>query len=132
MHQAHGVALLRSIGGKVYIIGHPSPADGRTHRGTGQTPGLPDVFAFLPPRRLWADEAPTPPPAKPIALWWEAKGAGGRLRPEQAEFRSLCLDAELQHVVGDLDALIAFLCEHHYCKAAQFPHYRQPQGVVTR
>lgn len=131
--QSQGVALLRNLGGWVYVIGHPSPNDGRKLRGTGQTAGLPDVVAFLPPR-------PQPEAygkgelelavmrSRPTLLFWEAKSAGGRLRPEQRQFRDLCLDAEVAHVTGDLDALIAWLDKHQYVDAAkQFPFYRQPK-----
>lgn len=126
VEQAHGVQLLRGLGGKVYVIGHPSPNDGRQHRGTGQTPGLADVLAFLPPRGRF-DLVFGPSEPRTVLLFWEAKGRGGRLRPEQREFRDLCQDAQVEHVVGDLNALIAWLVSRHYVKAHQFPHYRQPK-----
>lgn len=140
-HQSHGVQLMRGLGGKVYVIGHPSPNDGRQHRGTGQTPGVPDVLAFLPPRRRIAGmdcrtakrymetlKVQVPDDARPVLLFWEAKAKGGRLRPEQAEFRALCQDAQVEHVVGDFDALIGRLAALHYVNPDQFAHYRQPQA----
>jgi hypothetical protein len=129
--QAHGVQLLRGLGGKVYVIGHPSPNDGRRHRGTGQTPGLADVLAFLPPRTRFVDTVAgsVELEARTVLVFWEAKASGGRLRPEQVEFRALCQDAAVEHVVGDLDALIAWLVSRHYVKAESFPHYRQHEAV---
>jgi len=135
VEQSHGVQLLRSLGAAVYVIGHPSPSDGRTFRGTGQTPGIPDVYAFLPARRQWTELAAQVDAAyanerlrgagRPIALWWEVKAKDGRLRPEQAEFQRSCQAACVEHVVGDFDALIAWLVACHYVKAESFPHYRQ-------
>ncbi len=122
VEQAHGVQLLRSLGAKVYVLGHPSPRDGRTFRGTGQTAGLPDVCAFLPAPLVDG----VVDPHVLVFLWWEAKAKHGRLRPEQALFRAFCLDAALEHVVGDLDALIAWLVEWRYLSAANVPHYRHP------
>lgn len=119
--QAHGVQLVRSIGGKAYIIGgHRRRGD---YQGTMQSPGIPDVMFFLPPR-------PVPPGSgnvRPLFLFWEAKASGGRLRLEQDEFRGLCQDAGVEHLVGNFDALIAWLAEHHYVKAESVPHYRQPR-----
>lgn len=118
--QAQGVKLLRGIGGKVYELGtHRRRGD---YQGTLQSPGWPDVAAFLPTRLIAGV-------VRPVFLFWEAKAAGGRLRPEQAEFRALCQDALVEHVVGDLDALIAWLVARTYVKADQFPTYRQPQAL---
>lgn len=114
--QAHIVQLLLSIGAAVYVLGTRRPRG--DHQGTCQTPGVPDLLAFLPTRA----ERPT------RQLWVECKAKGGRLRPEQLDFRTLCECAGVAHVVGDLDAVIAWLCEHAYVKADQFPHYRQPKG----
>jgi hypothetical protein len=111
--QSHIVQLLRSIGGKVYVLGHPSPNDGRRSRGTGQTPGIPDVLAFLHAR---ADE--------PELLFVEVKASGGRLQPEQAEFEDLATRAHVAHIVGGLDAVIAWLTEREYVKTESFPTYR--------
>ena len=116
VEQQHIVTLLRSIGATVYVLGHPSPRDGRTHRGTGQTPGVPDLWAFLP--------AHAAQPAR--AIWIEVKATGGRLRPEQVEFRERCLTSGVSHLVGGLDTVIAFLVEHRWLKADNLPHYKRP------
>lgn len=125
VEQAHGVALLRTIGATVHELGTRRPAKCRrcgqaAYSGTQQTPGLPDVHAFLP-------AVP-----KSAELWWEVKRQrGASVSDEQAEFRELCIEAGIWHVTGPLDALIAFLLEHEYLKAAQVPHYRLPKEATS-
>lgn len=114
--QAHGVQLLRSIGATVYVLGTVR-AKG-DFPGTRQTPGIADVLAFLPVRGE---------PGR-VFLAWECKAVGGRLRPEQVEFKDLCDQAEIAHVVGPFDALIAWLAVRGYVKAESFSHYRQPRS----
>lgn len=121
VEQSHIVQLLRSIGAKVYVSG--------THRrredfqGTMQTPGIPDIEAFIPNRcgiggyRL---------------LKVEVKRIGGRLRPEQQEYQQLCDQASVAHVVGNLDAVIGWLVREGYVKASSVPHYRQPAPTSAR
>lgn len=130
VEQAHIVQLIRSIGGRVYVLGTRRPRG--DHAGTCQSAGVPDLIAFLPPRPrptvvLGVPVAPVAIQTKPVLLFVECKASGGRLRPEQQQFRELCQDAEVAHVVGDLDAVIAFLAARHYVKAEAFPHYRQPK-----
>lgn len=117
--QSQGARLLRTIGGRVWELGTTRRRG--DYAGTMQTPGLPDVLAFMPPREphLWR------------LLVWEAKAPGGRLRPEQAIFRELCQFAGIHHVVGDLDALIAWLLEHGYLRRDQIAHYRAPIGASS-
>ena len=99
------IKLLRSVGGQVYVMG-------TTRRrgdwpGTMQTPGIPDLMAFMPSRPLVGI-------AHPILLFVECKADGGRIRPEQAEFRAWCQDAHVEHVLGTLDAVIQWLVKHLY------------------
>jgi len=54
----------------------------------------------------------------------EVKAAGGRLRPEQAEFRELAIAAHVAHVVGGLDDVVAWLIAHGYLRDSHVPHYR--------
>lgn len=126
--QAHGVQLVRSIGGKAYVVGgHRRRGD---YQGTMQSPGIPDVMFFLPQRRFATVDPGTgqlrADVTAPMFLFWEAKATGGRVRREQQEFRGLCQDAGVEHLVGDFNALIAWLVARHYVKADQFPHYRHP------
>jgi hypothetical protein len=113
VEQQHIVQLLRTFGWTVYVLGHPSPADGRSHRGTGQTPGVPDLLAF------------GPPPAR-RQVWIEVKREGQqhRLRPAQVMFRELALDAGVGHVVGTLNNVVGWLVEHRYLTERQVPWYR--------
>lgn len=117
--QQHALNLLRNVGARVWVLGT------RRRRGdfpgTMQTPGIADVFAILPPPPLKSDRR------SPVPLWFECKAAGGRLRPEQAEFRTACLEAELAHVVGGVDELMSFLVRGGWLKSQNVPHYKQPQ-----
>lgn len=112
VEQQHIVQLLRTFGWTVYVLGHPSPADGRTHRGTGQTPGVPDLLAF------------SPAPVRQV--WIEVKRAGQQhqLRPAQVEFRQFVIDAGLAHVVGTLDDVVGWLLRAGYVNEGQVPWYR--------
>lgn len=121
--QQHIVQLLRSIGCQVYVLGtHRRRGD---YHGTMQTPGLPDVLAFLPPRREVSGASAL---ARRL-LVVEAKAPAGRLRPEQKTFRSCCIDAAVDHVVGGLDAVIAWLIREGYVRMDQVPHYRLPAAA---
>jgi hypothetical protein len=96
------VDLLRLIGAKVYVIGRTPPRDGRTHFGTGQTPGIGDLYAFVP--------RPDRSPFKPwIVLWVEVKRVGGRTRAEQLEFETLCDKAQHHYFRGTADGFTAYL-----------------------
>ena len=122
--QAHGVQLVRSIGGTAYVLGgHRRRTD---HQGTMQTPGIPDVMFFLPP----PPSVFTPPHTLRLFLFWECKAAGGTLRPEQRLFEQLCQDAKISHLVGPFDALILWLAQNGYVTADSFPHYRQPSASL--
>ena len=118
VEQAHIVQLLRSIGSRVYVLGtHRRRGD---YPGTMQTEGVPDLMVFLPAR-----DPETP--SRRLFLFVEVKAHSGRMRPEQAAFRELCLDADVVHRVGGLDDLIAWLVDRDYVKASNVPHYRQPK-----
>jgi hypothetical protein len=105
--QAHVAALLRHVGADVYVLG-TTRRRGDYH-GTMQTPGLPDLLAFLP--------------RGGGLLAVECKAPGGRLRPEQETFRTACLACEApfltHHVVGGLDAVIAYLIDLGLLRADQ-------------
>jgi hypothetical protein len=113
--QAHIVQLLRWVGGQVYVMGTRRRRG--DHPGTMQTPGIPDLMAFLPPRAG---------STRRVFLFIECKARGGRMSPEQREFRELAIGAELAHLVGGLDTVIAWLAEQGYTCSDRFPHYRQP------
>jgi hypothetical protein len=113
--QAHIIQLLRSVGGKVYVSGTTRRRG--DHQGTMQTPGIPDLEVFLPRRDV---------PGKRLQLKVECKAVGGRLSPEQQEYKQLCAEADVAHVHGTLDAVIAWLVDRGYIKADSVPHYRRP------
>ena len=115
--QAAIVRLLRGLGASVYVLGtHRRRGD---YPGTMQTPGISDLVVFLPRERG--------------VLFVEVKAPKGRLRPEQAEFRRLCLaclSAQVHHVVGGLDAVIGYLIGVGLLKSTQVAHYRAPENQM--
>jgi hypothetical protein len=115
--QASGCKLLLTLGAAVYELGTKRPKG--DYQGTRQTPGISDVIAFLP-RTMGV-------------IFWEAKAAGGRMRPEQWAFRAIVLMCEraglrIYHVLGGYDALIAALIRLGLLVESQVPHYRLPAG----
>ena len=124
--QADGVKLLKALGAAVYTFGtrrsrgKACPRCGTfvpEDQGTRQTPGIPDVLAFL--------RHPAAQPGPHAPLWWEVKrAAGGVVSPAQQAFRDQCINANVWHVVGSLDDLLAWLIAHGHLRAAQVAHYR--------
>ena len=106
---------LRLVGAKVYVSGTTRRKG--DHPGTMQTPGIPDLEAFLPARNGW--------PRRLLKV--EVKAPGGRLSAEQAEYRDLCLDASVAHIVGGLDDVLAWLMREGYVRSGQLPHYHVRQ-----
>lgn len=135
--QSQGVSLLKSLGGEVFESGtrrghvRCKKCGSLTpeHYGTRQTPGIADVHAFLPPPRYPRPNLEGPQAIQWRELYWEAKAPGGRPTPEQRRFKELCEWSGVAHVLGDLDALIAWLIAREYLKAENVPHYRQPKAV---
>lgn len=114
--QADIVRLLRSLGAAVYVSGTVRPR-GDTP-GTRQTPGIPDLEAFLPARGA----------RRSRVLKVEVKrSVGGRLSREQAEYGARCLEADVPHVVGDLTAVMSWLVAEGYLRADQLPHDRRAE-----
>lgn len=109
LEQAAIVDLLRSIGGKVYVLGTKRPRG--DHPGTCQTPGLPDLYAFLP-----APPLALPALRRRTALWIEAKAAGGRATDAQRAFAIECHASHVAHVLGGVDEVIHWLIEQGYLK----------------
>lgn len=105
--QAAIVQLLRTIGARVYVLGTRRRKG--DYPGTNQTPGLPDLYAFLPagPHRAYAA----------TTLWVEVKAPRGRLSAEQRAFAEACEAARQRHVVGGLDEVVVFLTIGGWLKA---------------
>jgi hypothetical protein len=93
--QADGVALLRLLGAKVYISGTVRRSG--DYQGTMQTPGIPDVEAFLP--------YPEGKMTTLRLLKWEVKRDGGRLSVAQQEYRRWIDKTDVDYVVGSFQAL---------------------------
>lgn len=124
------IQLLNTVRAKAYVSGTrrrrgsrcPNcgtfvPEDQRTR----QSPGIPDVEAFLPksPAAVLNSRARR-------LLKIEVKAPGRGLEPEQAEYRDLCRDAEIDHIHGGLDQLIHWLVLEGYLREDQVAHYRLP------
>lgn len=124
--QADGVQMLRSLGAHVYVLGHNRPRGDRPS--TMQTPGVPDVHAFLPRPRYPVRAGGQFEPRR--LVYWEVKRKGGKMRPEQIDYRQACIDAGIAHVVGDFNALLAWLVQEGYLRADQLPYDRQPAEVT--
>jgi hypothetical protein len=115
------VNMLRSVGAAVYVLGTKRPST--DFQGTRQSPGIPDLFVFLPAPRLQ--------PGAPAALWIEVKAAGGTLRREQDEFRTQCrLVPTLGYVTGGVDQVISYLVNGGWLKSENVPHYRLPGSAL--
>lgn len=119
VEQAHCVQLLRTLGGDVYVLGgHRAKGD---RPSTMQTPGIPDVYAILPPH---GDGQRQP-------LWLEVKRQKGSVvRPEQRRFAELCAQAGHWYVRGCLNDLIAALIARQYLKPDQVLHASLAEGVA--
>lgn len=122
--QRDGVQLLESLGARVFVSGTRRRKG--DYQGTMQTPGIPDVEAFLPRPKF----GPPTTPARTL-LKWEAKSAtrtrlkNAGMTPEQVDYRDLCRQTgAVQHLVGDLSTLYQFLVHAGYLRAEDVPHDR--------
>ena len=104
--QAAIVQALRAVGATVYVLGHPPRRDA-VHKGTMQTPGIPDLCAHLP---ISASNC------RAHQLWVECKAKGGRLSEAQKSFRDFCVLAGEPHLVGGLDVVLQYLTERGYLR----------------
>lgn len=126
------IVRLLSMLGRVWVLGtrrrrgSRCPACGAfvpEDQATRQSPGLPDVIAFL--EGAGSGAAPT-------LLFDEVKAADGRPSPDQKDFAQCCRAANVPHVMGNLDATIAWLIEHEYLRRDQVPYYRLPREEPPR
>jgi hypothetical protein len=119
VEQANILELLKTIGASWYEIGRPRARvcwyckKPSKDMGMRQTPGIPDLWVFLPVKKnqaeLW----------RPTFLWIEAKRAkGGRLSDEQRTFRDDCQQRGIPHVDGSYDRVVEWLQAHHFLEAA--------------
>jgi hypothetical protein len=113
--QQQVVSTLRSLGAAVYVLGTRRPSG--DYQGTRQTPGIPDVLAFVPCAARSTIEQ----------IWVECKAPGGRPTREQLEFRARCAQAGIAHIMGGLEELTAWLIERGIVRAERVPYYRLPR-----
>jgi len=119
--QTHVVQLLAGLGAHVYTLGtrrsrgthcprcHEFVPEGQSTR---QTPGISDIFSFLPAFPRLGIPAPR-------LLIVEVKAERGRLSPEQRAFADQCTAAGIAHVVGGVDEVIEWLLLHQYLQPHQ-------------
>ena len=101
--QADIVEMLETVGAKVYRIGTTRKKG--DYQGTMQTPGIPDLLAFVAvPLSLHVS-----PRMMLVQLWIEVKRPGGTMSVAQRAFRSRALEAACEHVVGGVDEVLAWL-----------------------
>ena len=90
------VDYLKLIGAEVYVLGTVRRKG--DHPGTMQTPGIPDLYAFLKPGIFSAD-----------ALWIEVKAEGGKCSPAQLSFQKLAKERGINYVCGGFQDLLNWL-----------------------
>jgi hypothetical protein len=121
--QAGIVKLLRSMGADVYVLGTRRPRKtacphckalvGET-QGTRQTPGLPDVIAFLKTTDALVGRFQ-------VAI--ECKRKGGTMSPDQERFQASCAASGVAHIVGNLDDVMQWLVAKGFLNANQVSHF---------
>lgn len=132
--QADMIELYQKIGSTVYeatthLRGKACPKCGTfvtPGHASGQTEGMSDLIVFLPKRGG--------PLHQRHVLFHEMKRQGGGEKDLSKEQRELMLlvrecGGTVSHVVGDLNAGIAWLIEHLYLRADSVAHYRVPKGL---
>ena len=90
--------VLKLVGAEWWVLGTTRKRG--DYQGTCQTPGLGDIVAFVPRvnARAWSEQ-----------VWIEAKAPGGRLSPAQKRFKAACERADIAHIVGGIDVVLAWL-----------------------
>lgn len=123
------VDALRKVGATVYVLGRPGlrqrpcpacKAPIAVDPGTRQTPGIPDLLAFMPGRYRATTESVD---VNPHQVWVECKAQGGRMSDEQVAFREHAQRAGVAHIVGGLDEVLAYLLQRGYVR--EIAHYRK-------
>ena len=112
VEQQHIITLARSIGCQVYVLGTRRPKG--DYPGTRQTPGIPDLWMFLPMRHPDCS-----------GLWWEVKRKGGTRTPEQMAFGESCALAGQRYGFGTANDFCDYLIRHGYLRPEQVSHERR-------
>ena len=102
--QSDIVKLLKTVGAAVYKIGTTRKKG--DHQGTMQTPGIPDLCAFV---RVPISLHVSPHRTDLVPLWIEVKRPRGTMSPEQTMFRLRSLEAGCAHLVGGVPEVLDWL-----------------------
>ena len=109
-HEQSKIAILfRSIGSQVYVLGTRRARGDQ--QGTRQTPGIPDLYIWLPLERRYTRPGLL---LAPKFLWFEVKAEGGRTSSAQQEFELLCTTHGHPYLRGGFDRAHAFLVQHGF------------------
>jgi VRR-NUC domain len=95
--------LLLLLGAKVYVLGTRRARGDQ--QGTRQSPGLPDLIAFLPAQL---------PSRRSRILLIEVKRKGNDLSQAQFDFQMLCQAANIAYITGNLDRVLTWLTAEGY------------------
>jgi hypothetical protein len=111
--QAAIVQLLRTIGASVYVIGTRRRKG--DYQGTGNTAGVPDVYAVLPwiptyKGRLGLSDTWTVP------VWIEVKAPKGRPSKAQEQFQVESTNCRIPHLIGGIDVVTHWLRQGGWIK----------------
>jgi hypothetical protein len=98
--------LLCLLGAKVYVLGTRRARGDQ--QGTRQSPGLPDLIAFLPARL---------PSRRSRIVLIEVKRIGNDLSQAQFDFQTLCQRADIAYITGNLDRILTWLTAEGYLHA---------------
>ena len=109
--QADIVKLLETVGAAVYKIGTTRKRG--DHQGTMQTPGIPDLVAFV---RIPAPSAGYSRVPYSVELWIEVKRPGVAMSDAQTEFCLNALTAGCAHVVGGVGEVLDWLVKRGVVK----------------
>lgn len=109
VEQQHIVQLVRSLGGAVYILGTKRRKG--DYQGTNQTPGVPDLLAFVPVRGSGVV----------LHCYIEVKRKGGVMSEAQEGFQAACMRSGVRHVVGTYDDVLAMFIDWGVLDAVNVP-----------
>jgi hypothetical protein len=133
VEQAHIVQLARTLGCTVMVLGtvrrgSTCPQCGAWvggHRGTQQTPGIPDLEVWLPARAATNGHAQE-------LVKWETKASDGAFSPEQLAYRALCAEGGVTWGCGTFANFEQFCAGRGLLSAKWIPHYRQLTAKVVQ
>lgn len=141
VEQRHIIQFLGSLNARVYVLGtrrrrgKPCAACGafvaNDDFSTHQTPGLADLEAFVPTPAARRGEPGVP---AFYLLKVEVKAPGGRMSPHQERYRLLAQGCGpwVVHIVGGLNAVLAWALEQRFVRPEHVLHSRLPASIPTQ